>query len=94
MCVDCRGITYIRWLSAQCEWPEKSHKSKGNNWRIKKYEKGKGNMKIWDVDKQRYVKENENLRIIFSDKEKERISLNWYGRASSIYSSRWREPTC
>jgi hypothetical protein len=33
-------------------------------------------MKIWDVDKQRYVKENENLRIIFSDKEKERISLN------------------
>ena len=33
-------------------------------------------MKIWDVDKQRYVKENENLKIIFSDKEKERISLN------------------
>jgi len=33
-------------------------------------------MKIWDIDKQRYVKENENLRIIFSDKEKERISLN------------------
>jgi len=33
-------------------------------------------MKIWDVDKQRYVKENENLRIIFSDKEKERITLN------------------
>jgi|TARA_B100000809_G_C14682854_1_gene367556 hypothetical protein len=33
-------------------------------------------MKIWDVDKQRYVKENENLRIIFSDKEKERIPLN------------------
>ena len=33
-------------------------------------------MKIWDVDKQRYVKENKNLRIIFSDKEKERISLN------------------
>ena len=33
-------------------------------------------MKIWDVDKQRYVKENENLRIIFSGKEKERIPLN------------------
>ena len=33
-------------------------------------------MKICDVDKQGYVKENENLRIIFSDKEKERISLN------------------
>ena len=33
-------------------------------------------MKIWDIDKQRYVKENENLRIIFSDKEKERIPLN------------------
>ena len=33
-------------------------------------------MKIWDVDKQGYVKENENIWIIFSDKEKERISLN------------------
>ena len=33
-------------------------------------------MKIWDVDKQRYVKENENLRIIFPGKEKERISLD------------------
>ena len=33
-------------------------------------------MKIWDVDKQGHVKENENLRIIFPGKGKERISLD------------------